>query len=1187
MAFDQFGRPEYDDDPFSEPLRPSQRRSERAATTEVRRTESFLRRGMGDRLVDEGLGETNRQIDRWGWTTLTGDIFEVLGAGNFTAAGIASELVDSGNVWEAVKRGTAELLTALPFDKFGIDKEFSEGLTGKKVKQESFADVLKKAEVDWTGNERYNGWANAGAGFILDVALDPLTYVGGVSFARGGGLMAKGGIAAKVFGESDKFTGLSFVGDALRGSGRLREGGGEESLNKAQKFINSLHKGFNPDEHIDQWARINRDNPNFDVETEVTRFKTMIEEIKGNTELARVEIQDAVSEVLSVINPDERALINMYAGGSGGKAHFKGIVDELSVGDPGMKERLLATFDAVTTQTKKWSDEAVDVGIMSPKQIKANYWPHRAPKQGDASYDAYVGIMERLGLPKHRIPREYSKTSEQFLNAKTGAFHKAQKYDDNELRVVSAIPTEMDLGVTWAKRSFEQAQEIATKNAMKSWMSDTSLVKAVFPEDNLWKIIKPSGNKVDGFWKTADDLVDEGLTRVEADDLLETAAKDLAKIDVRGFTLTDWSVFKSNKFIPSDDLSPIGSLNRGATFFIEGNAMKITHKSKDGSVMAKTLDGKPSALFGKKKSGRLKGDEPVNAIEPRPIYVVPKEFNDHYTKASEIIGNGTGMQTFLDTVKKFTAPWKGWALVSSGYHARNVYSNVFMNTLGLGKDALDPRHGADSFRLLARTYDPTKSLAGDTLGKGLGKAAGVVGGNKSITLKVKGADDLVDDQIIKKFDELNGRGAAMVEEDLERGIEKEMFKLLRKSDRRTKGNKTSLEKALVASSNGNKTKLDEVLKNIDDKDIGKSRREFLEAMVSEVNLQARGKSFSSAIKDPALLSMEGAKRLFSTEEVKTLTGLFGSDNFMLRVNRKFGKTLEDHAKLTHWITKVRQGASPEDAMWSVKKYLFDYADLTPFERDVMKQVIPFYTWMRKNIPLQFQAIMENPGRYAAITTKPITAIESMSDDWSNTDEPDYFEEINTVRMPKSFSKAFEVWDKSVDDMFREVGWDANDPVPGQQDVPEGGAQPISVGASLPFEDLNRLNLSDWVAALNPAVKWAVELAAEPERGTQISLFGGRPKESFRGQPGKQDYLKVFPMDKKAQSQWGDFFPFLGKVQRHIDNVGKGKFLEGATSELLGIKVIKKDLGRIKRGKLYRKRDRLREILKRYKALTEE
>jgi len=46
----------------------------------------------------------------------------------------------------------------------------------------------------------------------------------------------------------------------------------------------------------------------------------------------------------------------------------------------------------------------------------------------------------------------------------------------------------------------------------------------------------------------------------------------------------------------------------------------------------------------------------------------------------------------------------------------------------------------------------------------------------------------------------------------------------------------------------------------------------------------------------------------------------------------------------------------------VKEALFDYSDLSKFERNWMKRVMPFYTWTRKNFPVQMKHLVLNPQR---------------------------------------------------------------------------------------------------------------------------------------------------------------------------------------------------------------------------------
>ena len=86
--------------------------------------------------------------------------------------------------------------------------------------------------------------------------------------------------------------------------------------------------------------------------------------------------------------------------------------------------------------------------------------------------------------------------------------------------------------------------------------------------------------------------------------------------------------------------------------------------------------------------------------------------------------------------------------------------------------------------------------------------------------------------------------------------------------------------------------------------------------------------------------------------------------------------IEDNAKIAHyfyakgitakdfksdaWIKKALSDSGDVQAVQRTNKYLFDYGDITPFEKGVARESILFYTWLRKNIPLQIETALSNP-----------------------------------------------------------------------------------------------------------------------------------------------------------------------------------------------------------------------------------
>jgi len=89
------------------------------------------------------------------------------------------------------------------------------------------------------------------------------------------------------------------------------------------------------------------------------------------------------------------------------------------------------------------------------------------------------------------------------------------------------------------------------------------------------------------------------------------------------------------------------------------------------------------------------------------------------------------------------------------------------------------------------------------------------------------------------------------------------------------------------------------------------------------------------------------------------------NNQLLATNLKVGSGLENNAKLAHLVAKLRAGWSPESAIASAKQALFDYRNMGDVDRKI-KQVAPFWTWTRNNVPKQVLMLMAKPGKFARV-----------------------------------------------------------------------------------------------------------------------------------------------------------------------------------------------------------------------------
>lgn len=126
-----------------------------------------------------------------------------------------------------------------------------------------------------------------------------------------------------------------------------------------------------------------------------------------------------------------------------------------------------------------------------------------------------------------------------------------------------------------------------------------------------------------------------------------------------------------------------------------------------------------------------------------------------------------------------------------------------------------------------------------------------------------------------------------------------------------------------------------------------------------------------------------------------------SDFVLYELGREAGSFIETRDKLVHYVSLRRSGESAEAAADSVRKFLFDYNDLTVFEHTTMKRIFPFYTWMKKNTALQLEQSIMQPQLYRNLA-KVLDAIDDDSEEGSN--KPRWMD--NYVKLP------FDIGDKS-------------------------------------------------------------------------------------------------------------------------------------------------------------------------------
>lgn len=228
---------------------------------------------------------------------------------------------------------------------------------------------------------------------------------------------------------------------------------------------------------------------------------------------------------------------------------------------------------------------------------------------------------------------------------------------------------------------------------------------------------------------------------------------------------------------------------------------------------------------------------------------------------------------------------------------------------------------------------------------------------------------------------------------------------------------------------------------------------------------------------------------------------------------------------------------------AVSKVLFDPENLTAFEQNTMKNVIPFYTFTKKNLAYQ---------------------ISNMGDNLQNYNK--------LMKSYNSVLKSFDGNEENIADYLKENMYI---PIPG---IGEDGKYHF-IRAQLPFGDLVDLAsdpLKSIVNRGNPFVK------ALYENVGNINTLTGREIESFPGQKGNISILDNIPVLNRAKFQQGiGNLTGINTQLRMLDRTYKGYQEDGLPGIFTNNLTISGNVDSDKLSKTYEQINDLQNLMKQY------
>ena len=106
-------------------------------------------------------------------------------------------------------------------------------------------------------------------------------------------------------------------------------------------------------------------------------------------------------------------------------------------------------------------------------------------------------------------------------------------------------------------------------------------------------------------------------------------------------------------------------------------------------------------------------------------------------------------------------------------------------------------------------------------------------------------------------------------------------------------------------------------------------------------------------------------------------------NAIFTKGRQFGEASDSYMRFVNWLHHLDLGEPMAQAAQSTRNAQFDYGSLTATERNIRQYLIPFYPWMRYNLPKQLELLISNPKMATGTETLRRNAVSATGTDEAN------------------------------------------------------------------------------------------------------------------------------------------------------------------------------------------------------------
>ncbi len=363
------------------------------------------------------------------------------------------------------------------------------------------------------------------------------------------------------------------------------------------------------------------------------------------------------------------------------------------------------------------------------------------------------------------------------------------------------------------------------------------------------------------------------------------------------------------------------------------------------------------------KAKRIKGHPTMTVDEVVAAYLLPNPVVEFMNRSHDVMSSVGDMNTFLKTFDNLTNIWKGWAVMSPGFHMRNYSTGVMFNWMeGLGSKDLLANNPHISLQV------PTGRFIQRTL-QGIQMQMLADGANAAPSWTVRTLNKLTDTFTpYKSFADIPIKPLKV------KGEMWDVKRILREAENYNipqAATKYSAEAFDVVGGHGVWTGVS---------------GDVAETINLLPGVSKATKTAMSVARTPKRTVLGEARHVL------------GSENPAFKANLALGQIMDNSNRYALWYDLLSKGMDPEVAARRIHTVHFDYSLLTDVEKTIFRRIMPFYAWARYSTPRMLMAMVENPGRLSKIP-KFRDALKDLTIDFGDIPTPDYFERRQAFQLP--------------------------------------------------------------------------------------------------------------------------------------------------------------------------------------------